>query len=299
MSVTNKLKRYELILNKVETSKYPALADIYKYLRRFDINPSERTLQRDMEELKTDFNIELVYDKKQRGYYIEKNTSTDTIIQFIKKMSLQANLLEFSKLSQESNTIILKEEYILKGVEWIPFLLDAIQHQLSVELTYHKFYEPESKKYNFQPYGLKEFQGRWYAVGLIKGEPKVIKFGVDRIVDIILTDRKFRKNKAINLVTYFSRMIGIIDEGGDRETVVLSFTPFQAKYIRTLPLHWSQKEVLTNAKEVQFEYYLLLNHELMQKILSFGAEVKVIKPAALQKEHKVWLKNALAKYKTK
>jgi proteasome accessory factor B len=97
MSVTSKLKRYELILTKVENSKYPTLAGIYDYLRRFDINPSERTLQRDMEELKTDFNIDLVYDKKYRGYYIEKNTSTDTIIQFIKNMSLQANLLEFSK----------------------------------------------------------------------------------------------------------------------------------------------------------------------------------------------------------
>jgi proteasome accessory factor B len=297
MSVTNKLKRYELILNKVESSKYPALTEIYNYLQRFDINPSERTLQRDMEELKTDFNIELVYDKKQRGYYIEKNTSTDTIIQFIKNMSLQANLLEFSKISQVSNTIILKEEYLLKGVEWIPVLLDAIQHQLSVELTYHKFYEPKPDRFNFHPYGLKEFQGRWYAVGLVKGETKITKFGVDRIVDIKLTDKKFKTNKDIDLVTYFSRMIGIIDDDGSREIVVLSFTPFQANYIRTLPLHWSQKEILTNDKEVQFEYYLLLNHELMQKILSYGAEVKVIKPAALQAKHKEWLKNALTRYK--
>ncbi|MBK9793161.1 MAG: WYL domain-containing protein [Sphingobacteriales bacterium] len=297
MSVTNKLKRYELILNKVESSKYPALTEIYNYLQRFDINPSERTLQRDMEELKTDFNIELVYDKKQRGYYIEKNTSTDTIIQFIKNMSLQANLLEFSKISQESNAIILKEEYYLKGIEWIPVLLDAIQHQLSVELTYHKFYEPKPDRFNFHPYGLKEFQGRWYAVGLVKGETKITKFGVDRIVDIKLTDKKFKTNKDIDLVTYFSRMIGIIDDDGSREIVVLSFTPFQANYIRTLPLHWSQKEILTNDKEVQFEYYLLLNHELMQKILSYGAEVKVIKPAALQAKHKEWLKNALTRYK--
>ncbi len=297
MSITSKLKRYELILKKVEDSKYPALSEIYNYLLRFDINPSERTLQRDMEELKTDFNIELVYNKKQHGYYIEKNTSTDTIIQFIRNMSLQADLLEFSKLSQVSNTIILKEEYFLKGVEWIPVLLDAIQHLLAIELTYHKFYEPEPDRFNFHPYGIKEFQGRWYAVGLVKGETKVTKFGVDRIVDIKLSDKKFKKNKDIDLVTYFSRMIGIIDEEGERETVVLSFTPFQANYIRTLPLHWSQKEILTNDKEVQFEYYLLLNHELMQKILSYGAEVKVIKPAVLQKNHRVWLRNALAKYK--
>jgi hypothetical protein len=72
MSVTSKLKRYELILTKVETSKYPTLAAIYDYLNKFDINPSERTLQRDMEELKTEFEIELVYDKKYRGYLHRK-----------------------------------------------------------------------------------------------------------------------------------------------------------------------------------------------------------------------------------
>ncbi len=297
MSVTSKLKRYELILNKVESSKYPALAEIYNYLQRFDINPSERTLQRDMEELKTDFNIEMVYDKKQRGYFIEKNTSTDTIIQFIRNMSLQADLLEFSKISQESNAIILKEEYNLKGVEWIPVLLDAIQHHLYIELTYHKFYEEQLDVYSFQPYGLKEFQARWYAVGVKKGDTRIIKLGVDRIVDIVITDKKFKRNKDIDLPVFFSRMIGIIDDGGNRERVVLSFTPFQANYIRTLPLHWSQKEILTNEKEVQFEYYLLLNHELMQKILSYGAEVKVIQPSALQAKHKEWLKNALERYK--
>lgn len=297
MSVTSKLKRYELILTKVETSKYPTLAAIYDYLNKFDLAPSERTLQRDIEELKSEFEIELVYDKKYRGYLIEKTTRTDTVIQFIKNMSLQANLLDFSKTSQESNVVIFKEEYHLKGVEWIPVLLDAIQHHLYIELTYLKFYETKPKKYNFQPYGLKEFLGRWYLVGLDKGKTTIIKFGVDRIVDINITDKKFKRDKDVDLTTYFSRMIGVIDEGGVRETVVLSFTPFQANYIRTLPLHWSQKEILTNEKEIQFEYFLLPNHELMQKILSYGAEVKIIKPLSVQKEHKDCLKNALARYK--
>ncbi len=297
MSVTSKLKRYELILNKVESSKYPTLAAIYEYLDKFDLAPSERTLQRDMEELKSEFEIDLVYDKKYRGYFIEKNTKTDTIIQFIRNMSLQANLLEFSKISQESNAIILKEEYHLKGVEWIPVLLDAIQHHLYIELTYHKFYEEQPNMYSFQPYGMKEYLGRWYVVGLVKGDTTVVKFGVDRIIDLKIVDKKFKRDKNIDLPTYFSRMIGIIDEGGDRETVVLSFTPFQANYIRTLPLHWTQKEILTNEEEVQFEYFLLLNHELMQKILSYGAEVKVIKPDALQKNHKMSLKKSLTLYR--
>lgn len=71
----------------------------------------------------------------------------------------------------------------------------------------------------------------------------------------------------------------------------------QAKYVRTLPWHWSQEEVLTNDKEVHFEYFILTNYELMQKILSYGNTVTVVKPATLKKEHQRYLKEALAQYK--
>lgn len=92
-------------------------------------------------------------------------------------------------------------------------------------------------------------------------------------------------------------MIGIMDNGAEREIVVLRFTPFQANYIRTLPLHWSQKEILTNEQEVRFEYFILTNYELLQKILSYGDAVKVLQPKSLQKQHQEMLKGALAHYK--
>lgn len=296
MSLTGKLKRFDLIISKLERTKYPSLNTLLKYLNGYGHNIVSRTLQRDFEELRTEFKIFVEYDSFHRGYFIEKDTITDSVIQFIKNMSLQANLLDFAKANQQSDAVILKEKYDLKGVEFIPQILSAIQHQLQIEFTYHAFDSEQPKKYSIQPYALKEFLGRWYMVALLAGKTAVIKFGIDRITALTVTETKFKPNKAIDLAAYFSRMIGIIDNGAERETVVLSFMPFQANYIRTLPLHWTQREILTTNKEVQFEYFLLTNYELLQKILSYGGEVKVIQPIDLQKEHKEALKGALARY---
>ena len=80
MSLTNKLKRLNLIITKIESSKYPSLQAIADYLNKYDYDIVHRTLQRDIEELRTEFNIVLEYDKKQKGYFIEKDNTTDTVI---------------------------------------------------------------------------------------------------------------------------------------------------------------------------------------------------------------------------
>lgn len=297
MSLTGKLKRFDLIINKVERTKYPSLQAILKYLENYGHTVTARTLQRDLEELKSEFKIFIEYSSFNRGYFIEKDSMSDSVIQFIKNMTLQANLLDFAKLGEHSNAIILKENHALKGVEFIPQILTAIQQQLQIEFSYQAFEKDKPKNYTVQAYALKEYLGRWYMVACSTNRKGIVKFGVDRILSMTITEVKFKKDKQIDLSAYFSRMIGIIDEGAACEQVILSFTPMQAKYVRTLPWHWSQEEVLTNDKEVHFEYFILTNYELMQKILSYGNTVTVVKPATLKKEHQRYLKEALAQYK--
>lgn len=297
MSLTNKLRRFELLISKLERSNYPSLSALLKYLNGYGCNIVSRTLQRDFEELRTEFKVFVEYDTFHRGYFIEKDTITDSVIQFIKNMSLQANLLDFAKANQKSEAVILKEKHELKGVEFIPQILTAIQHCFQIEFEYHAFDSGQQKKYMLQSYALKEFLGRWYMVGVSPNKTSILKFGIDRITSMTITEKIFKPNKKIDLATYFSRMIGIMDNGAEREIVVLRFTPFQANYIRTLPLHWSQKEILTNEQEVRFEYFILTNYELLQKILSYGDAVKVLQPKSLQKQHQEMLKGALAHYK--
>lgn len=296
MSLTGKLKRFDLIISKLERNPYATLESLLTYLSNNNHTVSARTLQRDFEELQAEFKIFIEYDFSRRGYFIEKDLHADSVIQFIKNMSLQANFLEFTKDNKSSDAIILKENYNLKGVEYIPQLLAAIKNTFQIQLMYQQFGSDKPKRYTLLPYALKEYNGRWYLVGTSKNHTSLIKFGVDRILDLEPTETKFKRNKSIDLETYFSRMIGITDDDTARETVVLSFTPSQAKYIETLPLHWSQELISTTDKEVIFQYFLIINYELKQRILSYGDQIKVLQPKKLVVEHKKSLKNALKQY---
>ena len=91
-------------------------------------------------------------------------------------------------------------------------------------------------------------------------------------------------------------MVGITVWPEAAKRVVLKFTAYQARYIRTLPLHHSQAEVTTKGDEVTFSYLLIPNYELEQKIMMYGEEVEVLEPKPLRDRIKTRLKKAAGLY---
>jgi len=76
---------------------------------------------------------------------------------------------------------------------------------------------------------------------------------------------------------------------------VLSLTPFQAKYIKTYPLHTSQKT--TDKKdECIVELNMYVTHDFVMELLSLGSEAEVLQPKSLRTEMRNNLKAALAYY---
>lgn len=68
-------------------------------------------------------------------------------------------------------------------------------------------------------------------------------------------------------------------------------------YIKTLPLHRSQEIVLETGNEVVFILFVAPNYELVQRILMYGFEVRVLKPASQVEEIKGVLTETLEYYK--
>ncbi len=297
MSAATKLKRYSLIIEKIQQSKFPSLGELESFLKRMDMIISERTIQRDIEQVRKDCDITIEYDRMHRGYFIEENELSKNRIRFLQSQSMTTNFLEFMKENpKHTDAIILSNDVHAKGIEYIDQILFAIRNNRQIEFSYQKFWDENPKNFIIQPYALKEYQNRWYLVGVLNGLRTLSKFGLDRIVSFKVGTDKFVKRKDIDIKEHFARMIGIGSENEKREIIHLSFKSVQAKYIETLPLHWSQKIISTSDKEVDFEYFLIPNYELTQKILSYGDQVKVLQPKWLATEHKKILKNSLKQY---
>ncbi|MEG2335782.1 WYL domain-containing protein, partial [Chryseobacterium sp.] len=62
------------------------------------------------------------------------------------------------------------------------------------------------------------------------------------------------------------------------EKIVLRCSRHQGEYIRSFPLHHSQKEIRETPQEIDFEFFLHPTYDFMQEILSYGKEATVLEP---------------------
>ena len=76
-----------------------------------------------------------------------------------------------------------------------------------------------------------------------------------------------------------------------RKNIILSFDPFNGNYIKSYPLHKSQKILMDDDKELRISLFLHETYDLVMELLSYGDNVKVIQPQSLINVIKERIKN--------
>ena len=111
---------------------------------------------------------------------------------------------------------------------------------------------------------------------------------LDRTLEMELTDCDFTIPEDFDAQKYYANTVGIyVNDKLKPQKVVIRAFGIQVEYLRSLPLHSSQKEIKTlNGEYSDFQYRLCLTPELSSKILSMGEKVKVISPEELKEEIK-------------
>jgi predicted DNA-binding transcriptional regulator YafY len=95
----------------------------------------------------------------------------------------------------------------------------------------------------------------------------------------------------------YNYCFGIIAPDDEKPSeIILSFDPFQGKYIKSLPLHATQEIILDNEDELRIRLTVYLTYDFLMELLSFGDTVKVLQPQQLIDELKEIYKRALEKY---
>ena len=72
----------------------------------------------------------------------------------------------------------------------------------------------------------------------------------------------------------------------------------QAKYLRALPLHHSQQEMIHDTYSI-FNYRLRITPDFVQELLSYGPNIMVIEPPELKAMIITSLEDSIAQYKNK
>jgi len=298
MSKRESIARYSLIINKLR--KYPAtFGEISDYLaleseiQSYNFNVGLRTFQRDLRDIRAIYKIDIRFDSSKKMYYID----------FDEKQEISERILEafdtFNALniSDRISSDIYFEKRRPLGTENFYGLLHAIKNEVQIKFTYQKYWEDGLTQRIVEPYALKEFKNRWYLLALDLKDNNVKTFALDRLTELEITKKSFRFPKNFNVNEYFTNCFGIIgpDEHKPQE-VVLSFAPFQGKYIKSLPLHHTQEILKDNDNELRVKLMLYITHDFIMEILSFGENVVAIKPKSLIDALKSTYTNALKRY---
>ena len=113
MSKHGEIRRYSLIIEKIIRGHYPGFREIGDYLHEHGFQVGDRTLQRDIEQIRYDFCIEIKYDRSKKGYCIDYENSLNLESFFTSsRSSIQPSCLPKAswKAKIPSNTYLLTRE---------------------------------------------------------------------------------------------------------------------------------------------------------------------------------------------
>ncbi|MFK8295733.1 helix-turn-helix transcriptional regulator [Capnocytophaga canimorsus] len=216
-------------------------------------------------------------------YYIDNKEDIQNNI--LKKWIL--NSFTISNFLQEWKPLYhrISLEDIPSGREYLRDIMEAMRQNRQISISYQRFQNDIEKHYVLAPYGVKIFKQRWYIVGFCSELKDIRIFGLDRILKLQRTTEKFKFPTDFNLELFFSSSFGVFTDK-QIERVVLKTNEEKTKYLKSLPLHHSQKEIKTEDDYTFFEYFLRPTYDFRQEILSHGAEIEVISPNWFREEIK-------------
>jgi predicted DNA-binding transcriptional regulator YafY len=305
MSKRGYISRYLLILKKLKVKPYSTYEELqtfienqFDYLQMQDDNLqigfSKRTLQRDIKEIRNVFGIDIEYSKSQKGYFISQNENENMNFQ---RMMEAFEMFNSLNLAQDLTPFIHLEKRRPQGTENLYGLLHAIKNRLQIKFTYQKFWEEELSQRLVEPYALKEFKNRWYIMAKDSKDNNIKSFALDRLTNLEITNLNYQYPDNYSIEQSYRYCFGIISPNDEEpQDIILSFDPFQGKYIKTLPLHDTQQVLVDNDEEMKIKLKLCLTHDLVMELLSFGDNLKVIEPKSLADQIKQAHEKAYRQY---
>jgi predicted DNA-binding transcriptional regulator YafY len=181
------------------------------------------------------------------------------------------------------------------GNNYINQIFNAIVNKSVLKIDYKPFGK-EKISLDFHPYFLKQFNNRWFAYGLHEEfNIPTWNIALDRIEKISESINKYSTYDN-DWEYFFSEIYGVSKPVNKiEETIELLFSPEQAPYIITKPIHQSQRNYNTEEGLV-VKLILIPNFDFEQLILSFGERVKVIAPEEFKNKIIARIKESLKNY---
>jgi hypothetical protein len=287
MAKREQILRQLLIINKLKQKEvdYEEIADYLQReseLRTYDLTLSKRNFSRELEHIRSLYDVDIQFNHSRKVYAIVENQMTPLQERLFESLEM----LELLRTSENLSAHIHFEPRQAQGWQHFTPLLQAIRQQNCIRFVYQRFQGDEPVERTVAPLGLREFKGRWYLIGKDAHDQRTKIYGLDRLLEITTLQQKFTLETPFDIESYFRHCYGILrpDAEAKPEEVILHFTAVQGKYIQAQPLHPSQELIAEDETGMRFRLYVYTTYDFLQALLSFGETLQVIASESLRLE---------------
>ena len=231
-----------------------------------------------------DINIEC---KRTGGYhyYIEnpEDLENSTTRSWLLNTFTVKNIISESRSIKERILI----ENVPSGQKYLTPIIDAMQASKWMEINHGSYWYDRPCAYTVQPWCLKLFNQRWYVCGYCRERDAMRTFALDRIIELTTLDETFEYPDDFDPQGYFANFCGIsTDNNSPITTIRIRAYGIQVRYLRSLPLHHSQKEIQTapDGEWAIFEYRLRPTWDFTSTVLSRMEQMEILSPASLRED---------------
>lgn len=297
------LTRYALLIKKLETA--PAN---YKQLEEYLLSSFEfqdagitsysiRTLQRDIKEISSLFNLSIHNKKKgDNSYYIESRPVME-VDEYNQKLLESFQISSALNLHPDFSEFIFFETRKPTGLDLFYDLFFAIRNKRVTSFEYLNYQNQLISSRKVHPLALKESKNRWYLIAVDTNDNVLKSFGLDRIQYLDVSNGKYREKYNYNFKEHFRYAFGVMNFSEQiPQKIILKCGKQQGEYIKSFPLHYTQTVLKNTEEEIFFELHIHPTYDFIQEILSYGSEVVVIEPQSVISKITDILKNALLNY---
>ena len=258
-----------------------------------DGNPLQRSsFNRHRDAILDMFGIIIDCDKKTYKYYISNKEvlSDDSIERWL-----------FSTLTVHgmlADSAAVKERLVLEnapaGEQYLDIIIRAIRTDRRLRIGYKKF-QAEGYEKVVCPYALKLFRQRWYLLAL-NDEDQMRIYALDRVTMVELTDDAFEMPVYFSPQAYFFFFFGVLTNDTPMAHVIIRAHKWMPNYLRTLPLHHSQHELVSTPDYTDFSFDIRPTSDFLGELLRHSDGIEVLEPLDLREKMRQMIADTLKRY---
>lgn len=315
------IKRIAVIDREIGEKRFPNKDRLASRL-----SVSTKTIQRDLDFMKYEYDAPIGFDKQRKGFYytnpdfrlnpLQINASdflavavTEKVLEQYKNTPYSGYFKNFyekisnlfdGKLSVDVRDLDRIMSFYIGPVRQVDkSIMDKVENALRecirVNVRYLTGYSGTESERFIDIYHLKNYQGDWYIIGYCHKAQQIKVFAVSRIKEITLTNRHYEIPDKFSIDEYFADSFGIF-EGGKIHQVKLKIMNESARYVTERKWHKSQKITPQKDGSIVVEYRVNNLTDMFFWILSLGRNCEVLLPKEFREEVIDELKHMAANY---